>query len=1061
MKGAAVKDQLSDAIEIANSQPITYFVSVDKGSGEVTPASVSVKKKENFELIFTPEEDWQFICWETIDAQTGKVVPDVIKFENPQKTQTKAYVINPKEKVLIHPKCVQLPAVVSVEPQNANYVNIPIVIKFNIPVEASECEQKDSQFKYTNISLTCNGKEVDDYFEAPVFNEDKTELTLKPKIVDVDEDHPDSVLLKTYIDNLKLGAAYIDISFSENIKIANGENNLPLKNAGKDIYSVRYVPVIENTPPLKHEFIIGRNPDILKDNKNYTGETFHKQKIQDKPAGMDNDTYYNLVLQNSCNGKIYIYGSYFDDESGVKSVVIKERLIKDIYGYSVTNNFTSTEYDISSDFFITENGETEFFIPYEIVSYIDDDYIENDGTLSLQIYVLDECKNTAEVEEFFIVKKTTSVDIYAGLGGPFYPDDFQDSWIDFDTYLTSLQNSCYINLTARSDDRMLNSIVGLKEDAYEINVEYFDKYNKIQIVNANFPTLINTNSISLDTYLRDLNIGFIPGTSIIVNVKDVLNNSKTFTMFKFPEKDMKIHIIKEAQNSVEFYDNNGKMIFPVLIRQSKQNPNSAKECSLLYEDLESGYIYQIMLDGIILDTTFEYEDLDSFVAEDDDEADKVEITDISIKPSTKTGYYTATVTIAEDSWNKFQVIYCKWSNGWHAYKPGSNVLLLDLPINTLYSSNEILTIYGFNGNNCSSTTTKTIPKKCQEDSDFLDFDNAPPSYNPLCFQAIGDDVVLLFDTITDVGSGIKQGSLIIQNSDPKINKIYELDFKNSQSIKIPMWECLPSTENPSNLIISVYDNAGNHLYKTPQLFYAWNPWFPEFEKQKNENGEITGNLNLSYVGEHEENIYGYNFQDDGSNNNSGNIGFEHNLENYSIVFNTSVKCEKVGYINNSFTLTVKKNELDSISNEHPFVKLVLVDYYCSGNYGNNYYDVPRYYYNGTPGNQETDYIIPNGSNNDSMLICSDKPVFVHTIATSVSLDKCKNWDYSEWEFYKQEYGEQILDCGVSITQNGSPVDIATTKIYQIPTDKIAKDQNYIVIAHYSNDNVLMSPIMTK
>ena len=102
MKGSAVKDQLSDAIEIANSQAITYFVSVDKGSGEVTPASVSVKKKENFELIFTPEEDWQFICWETIDAQTGKVVPDVIKFENPQKTQTKAYVINPKEKVLIH-----------------------------------------------------------------------------------------------------------------------------------------------------------------------------------------------------------------------------------------------------------------------------------------------------------------------------------------------------------------------------------------------------------------------------------------------------------------------------------------------------------------------------------------------------------------------------------------------------------------------------------------------------------------------------------------------------------------------------------------------------------------------------------------------------------------------------------------------------------------------------------------------------------------------------------------------------------------------------------------------
>ena len=364
----------------------------------------------------------------------------------------------------------QLPAVVSVEPQNANYVNIPIVIKFNIPVEASECEQKDSQFNYTNISLTCNGKEVDDYFEAPVFNEDKTELTLKPIIVDVDEDHPDSVLLKTYIDKLKLGAAYIDISFSENIKIAKGENDLPLKNAGKDIYSVRYVPVIEDTPPLKHEFIIGRNPDIIKYGKDYTGETFHKQKIQDKPAGMDNDTYYDLVLQNACNGKIYIYGSYFDDESGVKSVVIKEQLINDMYGYSVVNKTTTIKYDTSSNYFITENGETQFFIPYEIVSsiYYAENYIDEEGTLSLQVYVMDECKNSAEVEEFVIVKRNSSSNIYATFDEDHkIPDNISNTWNDYNTYLTSY-NNYYAHLYIESDEDVnpLNSIAWLKEDAW-------------------------------------------------------------------------------------------------------------------------------------------------------------------------------------------------------------------------------------------------------------------------------------------------------------------------------------------------------------------------------------------------------------------------------------------------------------------------------------------------------------------------------------------------------------------------------------------------------------------
>ena len=1056
MKGSAVKDQLSDAIEIANSQAITYFVSVDKGSGEVTPASVSVKKKENFELIFTPEEDWQFICWETIDAQTGKVVPDVIKFENPQKTQTKAYVINPKEKVLIHPKCVQLPAVVSVEPQNANYVNIPIVIKFNIPVEALECEQKDSQFNYTNISLTCNGKEVDDYFEAPVFNEDKTELTLKPIIVDVDEDHPDSVLLKTYIDKLKLGAAYIDISFSENIKIVSGENSYSLKDAGNAVYSVRYVPVIENTPPLKHEFIIGRNPDILKENKNYTGEAFHKQKIQDKPADMDNDTYYDLVLQNACNGKIYIYGSYFDDESGVKSVVIKERFIKDMSGTSVTTKFATTEYDISSSFFISENGETQFFIPYEIVSYIyyTENYIEEEGTLSLQVYVMDECKNAAEVEEFVIIKRNSSANIYAFFNEKDYkPVDISNYWEDFDTYLTSYKNYCtHLWLESDEDVRPLNSIALLKEDAYEINVEYIDNHNKPQTVNANFEIY---QTYKLRRLLEINDLGFIPGASIIVNVEDVLNNFNTFNLFTFPQKDMKIHIIKQNQNTVKFYNTEGKSLSPVLIRQSKQNPNSAKECSKKYE-IQSGYIYQIMLDGIILDTTFEYDDLDSFIAADSNDADKVEITDISIKPSTKAGYYTATIKIAEDSWNKFQVIYYYESNNGRkeAFKFGSTELSLDFETETLYSWDRTIEIYGFSGNNWSYTTG-TIPRKTEEDSDFLDFDNVAPQYYHL-FTILGDDLELSLNSFSDVGSGIKQGSLIIQNSDPKINKTYELDFVNAQSLKIPMWEWQPSTENPSDVIISVYDNAGNSSYEVHNMYADYYPMFTELEKQKNESDQFTGNLNLSFVWYGSGDIYGYKFQDVGTNNISGNIGFEHNLEYYAKQFDPDTSSEKIGHSIYKYILTINKDELDSITDEHPYVKLIKYDIT-----GNGSYSVPRYYYNGTPGNKETDFIIPNGSNNDSMLIGSDKPVFVHTIATSVSLDKCKNWDYSEWEFYKQEYGEQILDCGVSITQNGSPVDIATTKIYQIPTDKIEKGQNYIVIAHYSNDNVLMSPIMTK
>ena len=205
-----IQKEIEEAIEIANSQPITYFVSIDKGSGESNPQSVSVKKKENFELIFVPEDNWKFICWETIDSQSGEVVNDIIKFENPENPQTKGYVINPREKTLIHPKCIQIPTVLSVEPAIPSYANTPIVIKFNIPVEEAGTSFEDSLFNLTNINLSCAGTKVNSLFEEPVFNEDKTELTFIPKST-ADE----GVLLKSYIEyDLNAGSAQIDISFS-------------------------------------------------------------------------------------------------------------------------------------------------------------------------------------------------------------------------------------------------------------------------------------------------------------------------------------------------------------------------------------------------------------------------------------------------------------------------------------------------------------------------------------------------------------------------------------------------------------------------------------------------------------------------------------------------------------------------------------------------------------------------------------------------------------------------------------------------------------------------------
>ena len=80
-----IKNEIEESIEIANSSVITYNITNEKGSGSVTPQQIKVKKKEVFELVYEPEENWQFICWEVLDKTSGKVVEDAVYFYSKDK----------------------------------------------------------------------------------------------------------------------------------------------------------------------------------------------------------------------------------------------------------------------------------------------------------------------------------------------------------------------------------------------------------------------------------------------------------------------------------------------------------------------------------------------------------------------------------------------------------------------------------------------------------------------------------------------------------------------------------------------------------------------------------------------------------------------------------------------------------------------------------------------------------------------------------------------------------------------------------------------------------------
>ena len=100
LKANQVKSEIEEAIEIANSSPILYHIIADKDSETVSPSQATLKKKQSVNLLFTPAEGWNFICWEALDRTTGELLPDAIKSTSSPGSVFKSKVVDNEKKLL-------------------------------------------------------------------------------------------------------------------------------------------------------------------------------------------------------------------------------------------------------------------------------------------------------------------------------------------------------------------------------------------------------------------------------------------------------------------------------------------------------------------------------------------------------------------------------------------------------------------------------------------------------------------------------------------------------------------------------------------------------------------------------------------------------------------------------------------------------------------------------------------------------------------------------------------------------------------------------------------------
>ena len=121
-----------------------------------------------------------------------------------------------------------------------------------------------------------------------------------------------------------------------------------------------------------------------------------------------------------------------------------------------------------------------------------------------------------------------------------------------------------------------------------------------------------------------------------------------------------------------------------------------------------------------------------------------------------------------------------------------------------------------------------------------------------------------------------------------------------------------------------------------------------------------------------------------------------------------------------------------------------------------------YSYTGPDSSGDYDFLIPNGTSKTSVVVCSDQPVLVHTMATSCPYEVCKDWSIETWEYYKSECGVKYLafspdekDANGAIVSSGNH----TPKVYNIPESNLYEGRCYCIIAHFANGKVLKSEVI--
>lgn len=1046
LKAADIKDEIEKVIEYNNAQKVPVLIRAIDGTG-----SFLVDGEKYFTVNYSEEEvqftenknGCIFLGLEAVCKTDPSISrEDCVEIKTISKDSINGVytysvkVIKKVNDILIRPKCILRPAVIQYGPLDTEYSSEPITIKFNTPLQDASVSQDNCVLDFSNISIKCNNTYIGNYFDNPVLNEDKTVLYIYPKCEEFNE------FLDSYYNN---SIPTVEITVSLDSRTAFNINGYSVQFADNNnlTFTSRYSTKVETDNPSIRKFgiykkwdentTIPSNTNMFHDyNTKHFTYNFEKDDNNQDTSYLkyyfDND--YSIV-KNRTKGTVYIYGEGYDgDGSGVRIVKVNEQFVPAYYSYlsdedswNMSVNYTKDSPEVV--FWNTDDsGRTTFCIKHEIRHH--------DCTVQLETTVYDACGNPSATKYYTLIKLTKlsfemaqlknvhfSYDYYSTKEYQFsretfsaalrnvkliyHPEDeddteYDDLLLEDETFAACLcdrqidPSAIYKTIECRYiDDEGTPQKLPMKPFVYEE-----DKYKGAKNWNCDIVNVENLNDLTVTIYIED-DLGnsatqdfTFSSTPLITNVDDD-GDSKTVEWIKGSSQS--------PSNMLLFWKES----------DDTEDNDTVETWNVQYFDddftINKGYDYYfIALDDqffLASDLSPKYTYNSNFSTPDSN----VTFTSAPVMSSSgEEGKTNVTVKIPQNAWDNFENIFIKAISTISYFEKNATELTFAYDTTSLFENDVRIDLYGENNGICGQLDYRSVHLDKNEASD-RKYDTVPPylhygdSYGSHDLRTINYYIIEVKDDETGIKSVTFNGKPCYVSAGEVILNMYDcIDY----TAKIPSYNIKLVVTDVAGNRTEVFINDRINIKDAPEVNY----------KTNDSNGKwiFYSPIRSTLVTKLESNSSGYYW----------GTGW----------YNEGSLTKEIAYsgISNMFIRVMSETSPAT--------------YYYTGlkkDSNNNYIFSNSGSY---------DFLLPNGSSKDSVIISSDAPVLVHTLVSTYPYDICKNWNVDDWEFYKKEVGL----TQINFTEKDQ-------KKYKIPVDEINKYECYVVIAHFADGTSVMSEVM--